>query len=411
MSGAAARARALSVRVAPTWYATTSLVTAAAAGFALPGRPAGLGLTLVLLAVLLAAAAAAPRDRWTTAWWVLAGVLATMPFLRTAGWVVAVSVLGSLGLGMAAAGRTVTWARFFSAPGGWFAGLLPGPFLLVAAAGRGTSGAVVRGVVGATVLVGLFGSLLVAADAAFADVAGSLVPRLGSGHLATGLLVAAAAGAFAWLAGLPDAEPSAVREPVVGRTETRIALGALAALFAAFVTVQAATLFGGDAFVRRTAGLTYSEHARQGFALLLVVAALTLAVIATAARFARPDPLLVAALGVLTLVILGSAWHRLGLYVDAYGATRAREFAAWSIGWLAGLFALVLARRIEPRTVVTWSAVLGVAFGLSNPDARIASRSADAGYRSTLSDDATPGCVDRGGGVLSLTLPELRRGC
>lgn len=400
-----------SVRPVPAWYATMALGTAAVAGLVLPGRPAGLGLSLVLLTVLGTAAKASPRDRWTTAWWALAAVLALMPFVRTAGWVVAASVLGALGLGMAAAGRATSWARLFSAPGGWFIGLIPGPFMLVASAGRGTSGAVVRGAVGGILLVGLFGSLLVAADAAFADVADSLVPHLGSAHPAVGVLVAAGAGAFGWLAGLPAAAAATAREPVASRTETRIALGALALLFAAFVAVQAATLFGGDGFVRRTADLTYAEYARSGFWLLLVVAGLTLGVIAAAVHLARPDRWLLGALGVLTLVILLSAWHRLGLYVDAYGDTRARAFAAWSIAWLAGLFLLVLASRANPRTVVTWSAILGVAFGLSNPDGRIAAHSRDAAYRSTLSDDAGGRCVARDGGLLSLTLPQLTRGC
>ena len=99
---------------------------------------------------------------------------------------------------------------------------------------------------------------------------------------------------------------------------------------------------------------------------------------------------------------------------SAHGATRAREFAAWSILWLAGLFALVLARQGVPRAVITWSAVLGIAFGLSNPDARIAANSDDRVYRQSLSEDAAGvlgRCVDRGGGLWSVTVAELRYGC
>jgi hypothetical protein len=68
----------------------------------------------------------------------------------------------------------------------------------------------------------------------------------------------------------------------------------------------------------------------------------------------------------------------------------------------------VLGRQATPRTVVTWSAVLGLAFGLSNPDRRIAERvHDDPAYRRTLSDDAGRlggNCPDRGGGVLSFNL-------
>ena len=55
-------------------------------------------------------------------------------------------------------------------------------------------------------------------------------------------------------------------------------------LFAAFVVLQLAALFGGDEHVLRTAGLTYAEYAREGFAQLMAVAALTLAMIALARR-------------------------------------------------------------------------------------------------------------------------------
>ena len=63
-----------------------------------------------------------------------------------------------------------------------------------------------------------------------------------------------------------------------------------------------------------TAGLTYAEYARSGFAQLLAVAALTFAVIAAARRWAPArSALLLAALCVLTLVVLASALKRLGL--------------------------------------------------------------------------------------------------
>ena len=60
-------------------------------------------------------------------------------------------------------------------------------------------------------------------------------------------------------------------------------------LFALFVAVQLAVLFGGDGYVRATAALTYAEYARSGFAQLVAVAALTLAVAALAFWVSDPD--------------------------------------------------------------------------------------------------------------------------
>ncbi len=86
----------------------------------------------------------------------------------------------------------------------------------------------------------------------------------------------------------------------MARLDWLLALGALIALFAAFVALQLATLFGGHEHVLRAAGLTYAEYARQGFGQLIAAAALTLAVIAAAAddlrrrerRHRLPDTLL-----------------------------------------------------------------------------------------------------------------------
>lgn len=418
MSRAAATDRLVAL---PTWYGPATIGVAIFAGLTLVGRPAGLGLSVALAGLLAAGAAAAPvQDRWTRTWWVLATGLAAMPALRTAGWVVALCVLGSLALAAVASARVATWGRLWIVPVLWLAAVVPGPLVVAGLAGRTRSSAVLRGAVLAALLVALFGSLFAAADAAFADLTGRVLPEVGDDlyeRVALMVLVAGVAGAVAIVTGLREAAAAPAPASRLGRTESVMALGALVALFAAFVAVQAAALFGGDAFVQRTAGLTYAEYARSGFALLLVLAGLVLAVLAAAARWGRADRRLLGALCVLTLVVLASAWHRLDLYVDAYGATRARAFAGWSIGWLAGLFGLVLALRGGqrlPRAVITWSAVLGLAFGLSNPDRRIAARATDPAYRQTLSDDAAPvlgRCVRSEGGLWSYSLGRRTQGC
>ena len=103
--------------------------------------------------------------------------------------------------------------------------------------------------------------------------------------------------------------------------------------------------------------------------------------------------------------MLASALKRLGLYEEAFGFTRLRLLAHGGILWLAGCSsscwppARPRARRWLPRATVALSAVLGLAFGLSNPDARIAEHNVarherggpiDLRTSKQLSPDATP---------------------
>ena len=174
-----------------------------------------------------------------------------------------------------------------------------------------------------------------------------------------GVLALAIAGALA----LPAAAPRvrlAASPRRLGRAEWLIPLVALDLLFAAFVAVQFAVLFGGDRHVLETAGLGYGEYARQGFLELLAVAALTLGVIVVAVRHAREDRrllrLLLGVLIALTGVVLASALKRLGLVEDAYGFTNVRFAGHAIVFWLAAVFALVgaaglsgaVARRVRP---------------------------------------------------------------
>jgi hypothetical protein len=174
-----------------------------------------------------------------------------------------------------------------------------------------------------------------------------------------------------------------------------------------FVATQAATMFGGNRHVLATAGLTYAEYARSGFAQLLVTAALVLAVVAAAGRWAgdggRLLRALLAALCLLTLVVLASAVRRLDLYEQAYGYTRLRVAADATLLWLGALFCLVLAARGAaawlPRAALTVTAGAVLAFALSDPERRIAERDVaryahtghlDRGYLATLGPDAAP---------------------
>jgi hypothetical protein len=198
----------------------------------------------------------------------------------------------------------------------------------------------------------------------------------------------------------------------LGALEVAVTLGALDALFLAFVAVQLGYLFGG-ANVMSAVGLTYAEYAREGFAQLMAAAALTLAVVAAAARWARRENdrvlrVLLGALCLLTLVVLASALTRLGLYVDAYGMTRARMTAQAAILWLGALFAVVIvagtANRTAwlPRAVVALSAGGLLAFAAGDPERRIAAHNVDRYERTgkvdpgvliALGPDAAPALV------------------
>lgn len=212
--------------------------------------------------------------------------------------------------------------------------------------------AIARGLALAALLVVTFGALFATADGAFADLldgtlrfdleADDVIPRA-----ALALAFTTAAGALARHGATAPGDAPGEPRFVAGRTELRIALGALAVLFATFVAVQVRVLFGGTDYVRETTGLGYGDYARQGFVQLLVVAALTLAVVAFPAR--QRDRAVRALLGLLcvcTLVVLLSAHHRLDLVEDAYGFTRVRYAGhpSWC-GATAGLLAQAASGR------------------------------------------------------------------
>jgi two-component system sensor histidine kinase BaeS len=294
---------------------------------------------------------------------------------------------------------------------------------------------IVRGVVLAGVVVLPFLALFAAADATFAewiDDIGARLPDLDE-EVPQRLLIAgavlAAAGALVRSAlGSPPSEEEAVtRQAVVGRTEWVLALGALNAVFVAFLIAQLAAMWGGEDYLMRTAGLTRAEYAREGFGQLVAAAALTLVVIAAARRWTvrssareeRLQRLLLGSLCVFTLIILVSAWNRLDLYVDAFGQTRSRYFGQAEILWLAALFLLLLVashRAWLPRAAASLTGAAVLLLALSNPDARIAEhnierlrdgRDFDTYYhRYDLSEDAVPALLELPPRLAQCAVPE-----
>ena len=443
-------------RPGPTPAAPIPLVVGASASGLLasllvPGEPPGLGSFLVAVAV--AASVAAVRPRGISGEVVLLSslglALAAMPLLRSAPWLLALDALAALGLGSLAAVGATTWTQVVRAPLGVLARLPQAPPFLWRGLRRRRGlvrrpSPVLRGAaIGGGLLV-VFGGLFVTADRAFAHLASELlIPEWDFSLLPARVvvfgLVAGTVGAYAaaaprfahqWVSGPSPLWAAAVRDERraprrLGRTEWVLALTLLDLLFIAFVALQVAVLFGGHTHVLETAGLSYAEYARQGFFQLLLVGALTLAVVAGAIRWAararrRDTVVLRALLGVLcalTLVVLASALRRLGLYEEAFGFTRARLSAHAIILWLAGVLLMVMVAGIRmrawwlPRTVVALTAISLLAFGVANPDGLVAAKNVerfretgriDLGYLAGLSPDAVPALA---------TLPPRLRAC
>ena len=169
------------------------------------------------------------------------------------------------------------------------------------------------------------------------------------------------------------AEP--VRTPRLGDTERLVILGAVGALFSAFLVLQLSYLFGNAPGVPGS-GVTFAEYARRGFAELTMVASLCTILLAAldywAARGPREGWTCVAAVAVVgqVEVLLISALRRLWLYESAYGFTTLRLYAhaymvavalfLGMLGWglARGLTSGWLARRAAGITAVAIAALI-----------------------------------------------------
>ena len=296
-------------------------------------------------------------------------------------------------------------------------GVLGVGFPFTALRGRGNL-AVVRGIALGAPLLLVLGMLLGSADPVFAsffripqDLGDLLlhVVLLGIGAWgAAGLLRMASAQAY-------DVRP-AVSRPL-GRVEALTVLGGVVAIFAAFTMSQLVTVIGGADYVRRTAGLSYAEYARNGFFQLLAVAIITLAVL-LAVRATVVDPrervfvILSEVAVVLTVLLVVGAVRRLHLYEQAYGLTSLRLFSTAFAVWIGVVFVLLgasLTGRVRPdkQWFVPVAAAVGVAgllvLNVVNPDAWIVRRNVDrfgatdkldVAHLVRLSDDAVPALLD-----------------
>jgi Domain of unknown function (DUF4173) len=296
-----------------------------------------------------------------------------------------------------------------------------------------------RGAVLAAPVLLVFTGLLAMADSVFASYIGDLfslqlpfdLEQIG-GHLvftaifgwaaAGGLLVALRAHDEGALLGPPprelpaEGETQRLRLPLklrfLGWGEALTVLALVDLLFAAFMLIQGAYLFGGLDTLERS-GMTFADYARRGFFELVTVACLTLGLLWGLALVARRERAeqrrsFNAASALMVLLVLGmlaSAALRMWLYEQAYGFTLLRLLTHSFMGWLASILLLfvVALLRDRPRLfslgLPAAAAAYLLALNLLNPDAMIvrenvaryqATGDLDSYYLSTLSPDAAP---------------------
>lgn len=442
------------------------LVLALLAGaFLVAGRDAVRGIDpadawMPVAAAALAAMAAVRADDWLVLWdLAFAAALAAGSIACLAGGRItrgAVPRVLELAVGVTAGAGAGILVLVGGAPPGPAAGerAVPadeGPGRLRAALVRAAP--VLRGLLIAVPIVVVFTALFATADAVFARLTGDVLswhPAVDLEDLATRVVVV---GLGAWcaagllgLAGgllpafLPETAPTgaaggtgarslgaasatdlaAPRRDRLGTTEAATVLVVVDALFAVFVVLQVAYLFGGRDTMT-LAGLTYAEYARRGFFELVVVAVLAGALVVTLdlAVAGRSRVQLGASLVLLALtaVVVASALLRLRLYQDAYGWTELRFVVLTATAWLG--VALVVAAVLLLRRRSWWTLhALGImvlltiaAMNVVGPQAFVTSRNVeraidpslvpaggrtglDAGYLEELGDEAVVPIVD-----------------
>ncbi|MFF2550097.1 DUF4153 domain-containing protein [Nocardia sp. NPDC058058] len=386
--------------------------------------------------------------RSTRVWWLLLAVaLVSVGTFRAANWLFVLCLVGAAMVSsLAVVGRRSAYGSLFDLLAVPYGALTALPWLYRWAGRRETSQRPGSRRAGWSVLATLgllvvFVPLLAGADAVFARLVSGLIPSLDPADVwSWGFLFVTAglgvAGALYVLAGPPpvaqgDSRAGEVFDDLLAgssidgaqgvrrfsKAEWGLPLGALTVLFVVFLGTQLAVLFGGDGYVQRTADLTYAEYARNGFWQLSIVSLLTLAVIVIVQRCAltrTPGDRLwlrvaVAAVSVLTMVIVASALHRMWTYQQAYGFTVLRVLVSVFELWIALIYVLVLASLVRlsrewvPRAAIGAAALTLLGLAVLNPEGFIADRNIDrweashrldSGYLSGLSADALP-AVDR----------------
>lgn len=299
----------------------------------------------------------------------------------------------------------------------------------------------VRGIIIALPVVAVFASLLASADMVFSqrldefielfnledlpEYIFRLVYILVIGYALAGVVLHAASSS-------KDEKLAGADKPIVppflGFIEAGIVLGSVVVLFSLFVVVQFRYFFGGSLNITFE-GYSYAEYACRGFGELVTVAFFSLLMLLALSAVTKRETEtqrkvfsgLGAALVVLVLVMLVSAYQRLVLYEEAYGFTRLRTYTHVFLVWIGLLLVATIALEILRRERAFAFAMLLASFGFAaslpilNVDAFIVKQNLqreiqgqadvelDARYFLDLSDDAIPPLVNA---LQTPTLPD-----
>ncbi len=406
---------------------------AAAAGWALlPGRQSGHSPITAwpLLTVMFFALCFAWRDSSFLRFWNSVAIIGalSLPALQIHGVRLRLGRITDYAMGLAASGIN-------AAAGALMLTQDDVPWHAVARHGRQARAAVIGVALAVPVLL-VFGALLTSADPGFERMVQSLVDwsfsTIASHVSLTVFLAWISTGYLRTLATAKDpvlklgnaALAKAPGKPALGMLELGIPLVALSVIFLAFVGLQARYLFGGEAVILETAGLTYAEYARGGFFELVTASTLLLPVLLGTEwlldKSNMRNVMRFRALSATLLVLIGlmmmSAVQRMRLYMDAYGLTQDRFYAMAFMIWIGvvlALFGATVLRGMRNRfafgAVTTGFAALAI-LNMMNPDAVIvrsnlvraeAGAELDLEYAARLHADAIPELIARAPALLT----------
>ena len=293
--------------------------------------------------------------------------------------------------------------------------------------------AVVRGIVIALPIIAIFASLLSSADVIFGQRLEDLIKWLNLENLPELIfrLVYIVVIGYALSGVVLHASTESKDEKLanenkpylpqfLGHVESTIVLGSVVVLFTAFVVIQFQYFFGGQSNIHID-GYTYAEYARRGFGELVTVAFFALLMLLTLTAITKRETetqrRIYSGLGValvaLLLVMLVSAYQRLGLYEAVYGFSRLRTYTHVFLIWIGLLLTVTIALEIlrKERMFMFAALVASLGFAISLPilnvDAFIVNQNIqreinaqtqdrvglDTQYFLDLSDDAVPTLV------------------
>ncbi len=124
---------------------------------------------------------------------------------------------------------------------------------------------------------------------------------------------------------------------------------------------------------------SYAEYAREGFFQLCTVSVINLLVLAAVIVFMRRGSrgtralfkAIAITLSLFTLVLIATAIAKLVMYINSYGLTPKRVYAAWFMGLIAVIFLLIIVRQFAEKLPVVAAAIVVFAImfaGLTLPN-------------------------------------------